>query len=75
TPAHAFNDYEESRRHQLPMINILTFDGDIRENAEEHHTNGHESDVHCSETPAYSQQLQRIAARKAVVAAAVRRGR
>ncbi len=27
TPAHDFNDYEVGRRHQLPMINILTFDG------------------------------------------------
>ncbi|MDQ6192158.1 class I tRNA ligase family protein [Klebsiella pneumoniae] len=33
TPAHDFNDYEVGRRHQLPMINILTFDGDIRESA------------------------------------------
>ncbi len=34
TPAHDFNDYEVGRRHALPMINILTFDGDIRESAE-----------------------------------------
>ncbi|NYY80605.1 hypothetical protein DMH27_17395 [Raoultella planticola] len=30
TPAHDFNDYEVGKRHALPMINILTFDGDIR---------------------------------------------
>lgn len=33
TPAHDFNDYEVGKRHALPMINILTFDGDIRESA------------------------------------------
>jgi hypothetical protein len=38
TPAHDFNDYEVGRRHQLPMINILTFDGDIRESAEVYDT-------------------------------------
>lgn len=31
TPAHDFNDYEVGKRHGLPMINILTFDGDIRQ--------------------------------------------
>ncbi|MGT0149635.1 hypothetical protein ACT691_08290 [Vibrio metschnikovii] len=30
TPAHDFNDYEVGKRHQLPMINILTFDANIR---------------------------------------------
>ena len=34
TPAHDFNDYEVGKRHGLPMINILTFDGDIRREAE-----------------------------------------
>ncbi len=34
TPAHDFNDYEVGKRHGLPMINILTFDGDIRQEAE-----------------------------------------
>ena len=34
TPAHDFNDYEVGKRHALPMINILTFDGDIRESAQ-----------------------------------------
>ena len=40
TPAHDFNDYEVGRRHQLPMMNILTFDGDIRESAEVYDTKG-----------------------------------
>ena len=43
TPAHDFNDYEVGKRHALPMINILTFDGDIRETAEVYDTKGNES--------------------------------
>ncbi len=33
TPAHDFNDYEMGQRHQLEMINILTPDAKINENA------------------------------------------
>jgi valyl-tRNA synthetase len=33
TPAHDFNDYEVGLRHNLPLINILTRDGAINENA------------------------------------------
>lgn len=32
TPAHDFNDYEMSQRHQLPLINILTPQGTLNEN-------------------------------------------
>ena len=35
TPAHDFNDYEIGRRHDLPMINILTVDAAINDNAPE----------------------------------------
>jgi valyl-tRNA synthetase len=52
TPAHDFNDYEVGRRHALPMINILTFDGDIRESAEVYDTKGEETDVYSSDIPA-----------------------
>lgn len=69
TPAHDFNDYEVGRRHALPMINIFTFDGDIRETAEVYDTKGNESDVYSNEIPAEFQKLERFAARKAVVAA------
>ncbi|MGQ7144672.1 class I tRNA ligase family protein, partial [Escherichia sp. SS-MK2] len=48
TPAHDFNDYEVGKRHALPMINILTFDGDIRESAQVFDTKGNESDVYSS---------------------------
>ena len=35
TPAHDFNDYEVGKRHELEMINILTIDGTINDNAPE----------------------------------------
>jgi valyl-tRNA synthetase len=69
TPAHDFNDYEVGRRHKLPMINILTFDGDIRESAQVYDTNGEESDACDTTIPAAFQKLERFAARKAIVAA------
>ncbi len=33
TPAHDYNDYEIGKRHDLPLINILTHDAVINENA------------------------------------------
>ena len=68
TPAHDFNDYEVGKRNSLPMINILTFNADIRETAEVFNTNGEESDVYSSELPAKYQGMERFAARKAIVA-------
>ena len=68
TPAHDFNDYEVGKRHQLPMINILTFNADIRDSAEVFNTNGEPSDAYSTELPAQFQGLERFAARKAVVA-------
>ncbi|HKT98017.1 MAG TPA: valine--tRNA ligase, partial [Paraburkholderia sp.] len=35
TPAHDFNDYQVGQRHGLPMIEILTLDAKINENAPE----------------------------------------
>lgn len=35
TPAHDFNDFEVGRRHDLPLINILTIDAKINSNAPE----------------------------------------
>ncbi|CNE81054.1 valine--tRNA ligase [Yersinia nurmii] len=68
TPAHDFNDYEVGKRHALPMINILTFDGDIRSEAEVFDTNGEASDVYSGAIPEQFQGMERFAARKAVVA-------
>ncbi|MDM3649989.1 class I tRNA ligase family protein, partial [Proteus mirabilis] len=49
TPDHDFNDYEVGRRHQLPMINIMDFYGNILVSAEVLDTNGVESDVYSTE--------------------------
>ena len=68
TPAHDFNDYEVGRRHQLPMINIFTFDGDIRTQAEVFDTNGEACTIYTTEIPEEFQNLERFAARKAIVA-------
>lgn len=68
TPAHDFNDYEVGKRHSLPMINILTFNADIRDSAEVFTTNGEESDVYSAELPAKYHGMERFAARKAIVA-------
>ncbi|HEK0788158.1 TPA: valine--tRNA ligase [Proteus mirabilis] len=68
TPAHDFNDYEVGRRHQLPMINIMDFDGNIRVSAEVLDTNGVESDVYSTDIPEAYQGMERFAARKAMVA-------
>ncbi|VTR20578.1 Valine--tRNA ligase [Serratia fonticola] len=69
TPAHDFNDYEVGKRHGLPMINILSFDGDILEVAEVFDTLGETSTAYSGELPAQFRGLERFAARKAVVAA------
>lgn len=68
TPAHDFNDYEVGKRHALPMINILTFDGDIRQEAEVFDTNGEASVALSGEIPAAFRGLERFAALKAIVA-------
>lgn len=68
TPAHDFNDYEVGKRHQLPMINIFTFDANIRDVAEVFNTKGEASDVYSGELPAKYQGMERFAARKAIVA-------
>jgi valyl-tRNA synthetase len=68
TPAHDFNDYEVGKRHSLPMINIFTFDANIRDQAEIFTTKGEVSDVYSTEMPSQYKGLERFAARKALVA-------
>jgi valyl-tRNA synthetase len=68
TPAHDFNDYEVGKRHNLPMINVLTFVGHIRQSAEVFDTNGEASQAYDTKLPESFQDLERFAARKAVVA-------
>ncbi|CAH1524024.1 valine--tRNA ligase [Vibrio owensii] len=74
TPAHDFNDYEVGKRHQLPMINILTFDANIRDASEVFNTNGEASDAYSTELPAKYHGMERFAARKAIVAEFDERG-
>ncbi|AFP85110.1 valine--tRNA ligase [secondary endosymbiont of Ctenarytaina eucalypti] len=74
TPAHDFNDYALGQRHSLPMINILTFEGDIRQAAEVFDTNGQPSNVLSGEIPEAFWSLERFAARKAIVAECNRLG-
>ncbi|WP_087018826.1 valine--tRNA ligase [Thaumasiovibrio subtropicus] len=68
TPAHDFNDYEVGKRHSLPMINIFTFDANVRDAAEVFNTNGEPTDAYSTALPDAYQGLERFAARKAVVA-------
>jgi len=67
TPAHDFNDYEVGKRQKLPMINVLTFDACIRDEAEVFNTNGEKSEDYSTEIPAQYQGLTREDARKLVV--------
>ncbi|MFG0773768.1 valine--tRNA ligase [Vibrio plantisponsor] len=68
TPAHDFNDYEVGKRHQLPMINIFTFDANVRNAAEVFNSNGEASEAYSTELPTKYQGMERFAARKAIVA-------
>jgi valyl-tRNA synthetase len=68
TPAHDFNDNEVGKRHNLPMINILSHDASILAIAEVYNTNGEVSDVYDNVLPAELAGLERFVARKAIVA-------
>ena len=68
TPAHDFNDYEVGKRHKLPMINIFTFNGEVRDAAEVFDSNGEASDDYPTSLPAEFHNLDRFDARKALVA-------
>lgn len=68
TPAHDFNDYEVGKRHHLPMINILTLNADIRDQAEVFTTMGEPSDAYDNTIPEKYRGMERFAARDAIVA-------
>ncbi|MDD4862674.1 MAG: valine--tRNA ligase [Alishewanella agri] len=69
TPAHDFNDYEVGKRHQLPLINVMTPDATIRQSADCYHINGQPNTELQIAIPAEYQGLERHEARKAIVAA------
>lgn len=68
TPAHDFNDYEVGKRQQLPMINVLTFSGDIRERAQCFNSDGSDNSELDDRLPEAYQGVERFAARRAIVA-------
>ncbi len=67
TPAHDFNDNEVGKRHALPMINVLTEDARIRNEAEVFNVNGEPSDAYSTELPARYRGMDRYEAREAMV--------
>lgn len=68
TPAHDFNDYEVGKRQQLPMINVLTFSGDIRERAQCFNSDGSDNSELDDRLPENYQGMERFAARRAIIA-------
>lgn len=68
TPAHDFNDYEVGKRHNLPMVNVMTLNADIRAEAEIVGSDGKPLATYEAKIPADYQDLERFAARKKIVA-------
>ena len=68
TPAHDFNDYEVGKRNELPMINVLTFNADIREEGQTFNFDGSVNEEISGFIPEKYRGLERFAARKAIVA-------
>jgi len=68
TPAHDFNDYEVGKRQQLPMINVLTFNGDIRDRAQCFNYDGSDNSELDDRLPEDYQDMERFAARRAIIA-------
>ncbi len=69
TPAHDFNDYQVGKRQQLPMINVLTLNADIRDEAQVFNADGSENSSIDPTIPAPYRGLERFEARRQVVAA------
>ncbi|XBC38527.1 MAG: valine--tRNA ligase [Buchnera aphidicola (Melaphis rhois)] len=67
TPAHDFNDFEIGLRHNLPMINILTPDGNISHIAEEYDINGNPSFYYNEKIPFKFHNINKFVARKMIV--------
>ena len=67
TPAHDFNDYAVGKRQKLPMLNILTEDAHIRDEAEVFDSNGNPTDEVSSYIPEAYRGLDRFEARDKIV--------
>ena len=68
TPAHDFNDYAVGKRNNLPMMNVLTQDAKIRQQAEVFNGDGTENTDLDAALPAAYAGLTREDARKQIVA-------
>ncbi|AZI14452.1 valine--tRNA ligase [Avibacterium paragallinarum] len=68
TPAHDFNDYEVGRRHQLPMVNVMTLNADIRDEPEIIGVDNKPLVDYVAEIPEKYRGMERFAARKQIVA-------
>lgn len=68
TPAHDFNDYEVGRRHQLPMVNVMTLNADIRDEPEIIGVDNKPLADYVAEIPEKYRGMERFAARKQIVA-------
>ena len=68
TPAHDFNDYEVGKRNKLPMINVLTFNADIRDEGQTFNFDGTVNEELSGFIPEKYRGLERFAARKEIIA-------
>lgn len=68
TPAHDFNDHEVGKRCNLPMVNIMTLNGDIRQQGEAYHIDGTPNPSIDTSIPAAYRGMERFAARQQIVA-------
>ncbi|MCP4597518.1 valine--tRNA ligase [Neptuniibacter sp.] len=68
TPAHDFNDNEVGKRCGLPMINVLTYNADIREEGEGFNTDGTPNNDIDTNIPEKYRGMERFAARREIVA-------
>lgn len=67
TPAHDFNDYKVGLRHNLPMINILTFDGKIRDIPEIYNIDRINDNIDHIFIPKKFKNLDRFVAREKII--------
>jgi valyl-tRNA synthetase len=67
TPAHDFNDFEVGRRHALPMINVLSPDGQLLLDSNPDFIEGVEPNPQLAQTIQTLHGLDRFVARKKIV--------
>ena len=67
TPAHDFNDNEVGKRCSLPMINVMTLNGEIRDEAETFNIDGTLNNDIETFLPEKYRGMERFAARKQIV--------